>query len=271
MKTRAVSGTLLLVAGPIAASAAPPISTQALDPEVMALHTSADLVAKDVGLSSKGEAVFVLQNRGDVGINVPVRGVPNKAPAPGAAPKIKVDVYVDNVLKASVYQDSLVGKGTHPFLVPLQPNVPKCNEQRTLKVVVDPQRVIPELHDDNNATTQPSWRPCPDLAVKSIVRDAEGVAGEMYRAKVTIVNKGNAESPATKVWATALTSAPGINGWPDLSPNEPIPALAPGATVSFKTGGSNFSTAHCWVRVILDRFSEIEEQDEGNNFIDKTL
>jgi len=93
----------------------------------------------------------------------------------------------------------------------------------------------------------------------------------MYRAKVTIINNGNAESPATRVWATALTSAPGINGWPDLSPNEPIPALAPGGTVTFKTGGSNFSTAHCWVRVILDRFSEIEEQDEGNNFVDKTL
>ena len=88
-------------------------------------------------------------------------------------------------------------------------------EARNLKVVVDPQNQVAELHDDNNVLeANNSARPCPDLAIKSIKRDKEGLLGETYRPKVTIINRGNAPSPSCQVWGTALSSAPGITGWP---------------------------------------------------------
>jgi hypothetical protein len=105
----------------------------------------------------------------------------------------------------------------------------------------------------------------------SIERDKEGMFGETYRAKVTIINQGNAPSPSTQVWATSLSSAPGITGWPEFSPTKTIPALAPGQKTSFKTGGSVLSVDNSWVRIILDRFFEIEESDESNNFKEKKL
>lgn len=95
---------------------------------------------------------------------------------------------------------------------------------------------------------------------------------ETYSPKVTIINQGNAPSPSTVVWATSLPGEPWpVNGWPTLVPTQTIPALAPGQTTSFHTGGSVLSTNRTAVRIILDRDFKIEESDESNNFKDERL
>jgi len=251
--------------------------SEAVSPDVLALRTTADLVAKDVGFTSLGEVTFSLYNRGDVGINISMKNGSTAPTLRGAAPAhasgqaIKVDIYIGGVLGQSVYQASLAGKASKVFVVKLQAGVPHCLETRNIKVVIDQQNVIQELHDDNNEVAQTAARPCPDLAVLKIEREKQGVLGEMYQPKVTIINLGNAPSPPTEVWGTALTRAPGITGWPELKPTHTIPALAPGQTTSFRIGGSVLSADNSWVRIMLDRFFHIEESDESNNFKEKVL
>jgi subtilase family serine protease len=233
-----------------------------------ALKTAVDLVAKEVGLGGLGQIVFTLHNRGGVSVNVGSPKVPN---ASINTPPIKIDLYVGGALVQSVYQQGLAGNSSRVMTVPMLNNVPKCGETRAIKVVIDPGNVIPELHDENNSTTATVPRPCPDLAIQSIKRESSGIAGETYRVLVTIVNKGTAASPPDEVWATALTSAPGLNGWPETVPMHTMPGLAPGATYSFRVGGTVASVAHSWVRVFVDIKRLIEESDETNNLVDKTL
>jgi len=251
--------------------------TQAINPEIIALQTTSDLVAKDLGFTALGEITFKLVNRGEVGINVPAKATGQSLAQQGAAsgPPIKIDIYIGSSLIKSVFQSSIGGKQTKNFKenVPSTLPKPKCLETRNLKVVIDPQNQIKELHDDNNVTEATnSARPCPDLAIKSIKRHYTGLFNETYRVKVTIINQGNAPSPSNEVWGTSL---PGgvwpVTGWPTLVPTHTMPALAPGETTSFKTGGSVLSGIHTSVRVMLDYHSQIEESDESNNRKDERL
>jgi hypothetical protein len=248
-------------------------NTQAFNPDAVALQNSADLVVKDLGLSPAGEISFSLLNRGAVGVNT--KGSANTArlaPAGnGSGPQIRLDVYMGGTLIESLYQSAIAGHGTRPYLVKPQANVPKCRESRDLKVVIDAPNAIVELHDDNNMAAQTVTRPCPDLAVLKIERASQGVTGEMYQAKVTIANLGDVASPATQAWATSLSSAPAITGWPEFGPNEAIPALAPGQKHSFRVGGSVFSVDNSWVSVFLDRHLVIDEPNESNNRMNKKL
>ena len=250
---------------------------QAVGPDVLALQTSSDLVSKDLGFTALGEITFKLVNRGEVGINVPAKATGQSLAKQGAAsgPPIKIDIYIGSSLIKSVFQSSIGGRQTKIFKenVPSTLPKPKCLETRNLKVVVDPQNQITELHDDNNVTVATnSARPCPDLAIKSIKRHYTGLFNETYRVKVTIINQGNAPSPSNEVWGTSL---PGgvwpVTGWPTLVPTHTMPALAPGQTTSFKTGGSVLSGIHTSVRVMLDYHSQIEESDESNNREDERL
>jgi hypothetical protein len=270
---------LVVVSFLAAALATAQVSSQtwALSPDVIALQNASDLVTKDLGFTALAEITFNLVNRGEVGTNVPARqgrATTIAAQAPPSGPPISIDIYI-GTSKITVQQPSMGGKQTKNFKVPMPSNYskPKCLETRNLKVVVDPQNQIKELHDDNNVTEATnSARPCPDLAIKSIKRDYEGIFNETYRVKVTIINQGNAPSPSTQVWGTSL---PGgvwpVTGWPELIPTHTIPALAPGETTSFKTGGSVLSANKTSVRVILDRHFQIEESDESNNFKDERL
>jgi subtilase family serine protease len=141
-----------------------------------------------------------------------------------------------------------------------------------LKLVVDPRNEFTEGTETDNTLVRTPARPCPDLAVKNISREYEGIAGETYRVKVTIVNLGNAPSPSTQVWATSLPGDPWpVNGWPALSPTETIRSLAPGETTSFKVGGTVLASNRTAVRIMLDRHSEIAEMDETNNTKDERL
>jgi subtilase family serine protease len=103
--------------------------------------------------------------------------------------------------------------------------------------------------------------------VLKIEREKDGIAGETYRVKVTVINKGGAASPPDQAWGTALTSAPGLNGWPEMVPMHLIPALAPGETYVFRIGGSVLAVAHSWVEIFLDVNRLIQESDETNNFL----
>jgi hypothetical protein len=252
--------------------------TQAINPDVIALKTTSDLAAKDLGFTALGEITFNLVNRGEVGINVPKKqggATTMAAQPPASGPPIKIDIYMGGNLVKSVFQPSVGGKQTKNFKenIPTTLPKPKCLETRNLKVVVDPQNQIKELHDDNNVTEATnSARPCPDLAIKSIKRDYSGVLKETYSPKVTIVNQGNAPSPSTQVWATSLPGDPWpVNGWPAIVPVKTISALAPGATTSFHVGGSVLSSNRTAVRIVLDRHYQIEESDENNNFKDERL
>ncbi len=233
------------------------------------LKTAADLTVKDVGLSGLGQIVFTLQNRGSININNADKFT--AASASITTPPIKIDIYVGGALLQSVYQASLGGHEMHPFAVTPVSNVAKCKEMRDIRIVVDPANVVPELHDDNNSAAVSVARPCPDLAVKSIERERSGVAGETYRVKITVINQGNAPAPAFQAWGTAINSFPGPTGWPEMVPMHEIPALAPGATYVFRSGGDQASFTNTWVRVYLDINHHVDELDETNNLVDKKL
>lgn len=267
--------SLLIASAPAVAQVPASQNTQAVNPEVLALRNSADLVVRDLAFTALAEVTFNLVNRGDVGVNItsPTGTLAKGSARQPSGPPIQIEVMVGSA-KITIQQPALAGRQTKTLTVPLPSNItkPKCLDARSLAVKVDPQNAVAELHDDNNETVVVSAaRPCPDLAVVSIERDKEGVLGETYRARVKIINRGNAPSPATKVWGTALSTAPGITGWPEFSPTHDLPALQPGETASFKIGGSVLSVDNSWVRIILDRFFDIEESDESNNFKEKKL
>ena len=252
--------------------------SEAINPDVIALQTTADLISKDLAFTGLGEVTFRLINRGQVGINVVSKpGALSLAQAPPsnpAGPPISIDIWI-GASKITVQQPTMGASQSKTFTVPIPSNysTPRCLETRDLKIVVDPQKQIAELYDDNNVTEATgSARPCPDLAIKSIKRHYTGVFNETYQPKVTVINLGNARSPSTQVWGTSLpTGIWPVTGWPELVPTHTIPALDPGETTSFRTGGSVLATNHTAIRVMLDRFFEIEESDEGNNFQDKQL
>jgi hypothetical protein len=257
--------------------AASPGSQTQINPDIILLRTTSDLVARDLGFTGPGEITFNLVNRGEVGTNVQAKQGSATTiaalPSPSGSP-ISIDIWM-GTSKITVQQPSMGGKQTKNFNVPIPSNYskPKCLETRNLKVVIDPQNQIKELHDDNNVTeANNSARPCPDLAIKSITRDYSGLLNETYSPKVTIINQGNAPSPSTQVWGTSL---PGgvwpVTGWPELVPTHTIPALAPGQSTSFHIGGSVVSANHTAIRIILDRHFQIEESDESNNFKDERL
>lgn len=263
---------------PATTPAAAGAQTQAVNPDVIALKTTSDLVVRDLGFTGEGEILFSLVNRGDVGINVPGghSGALTLAARPSASgPPIPIDIWMGTSKIMTVQQPSIAGRQTRNLRVAIPSNyvTPKCLETRDLKIAVDAQNQFAELYEDNNVTeAADSARPCPDLAIKSIKRHYTGLLNETYRVKVTIVNQGNAASPSTEVWGTSLpTGIWPLTGWPELIPTRKIPALDPGESTSFKTGGSVLSTNHTAVRVILDRYSDIDESDESNNFEDKQL
>jgi hypothetical protein len=233
----------------------------------------ADLVACRLGLNSLGEISFAVKNRGTVGINTAtLTGSPDAqlrtARTTEPANKIRMDLYVDDKLIQSVYQQALAGGELKEFTAKIPSNypTPKCGETRALKLVIDPANQISEASEANNFIARTADRPCPDMEVESIKANYNDLKTE-YVAEIKIVNKGNA--PA-RFRYTALTS--------NSSAVSPLPAadfdkfleLDPGQTKKF-TIGNSFSYSKMYVRVFLDRFSEVAELDESNNFKEKTL
>ncbi len=237
-----------------------------------------DLIACSLKYTGLGEITFSVKNRGNVAVNTPLAPGDMSQPVKKATPSgppIQFDLYQGNQLILSLFQPALGPGQSKTFTAKIPSNyaTPKCAETKALKFVIDPKNQIAEVGEGaDNTLSLNATRPCPDLAIKSIKRDAEGLFNETYRVKVTIINQGNAPSPSTQVWGTSLpTGIWPLTGWPELVPTHTLKALEPGETTSFKVGGSVLATSRTAVRIMLDRFFQIEELEEGNNTRDEWI
>lgn len=248
--------------------------TTAVNPDVIALRTTSDLIIRKLGFNGKGEITFELRNRGQVPINPPpvaLEAAAGKKILPPPVPEnqqIKVMVYLDNTLYSTVLQPRLGGARSKTFTVGVPSNTkPGCGQSRPLKTVIDPVNVIVELTDTNNVDTLTAARPCPDLAIQSIRKNFNKLKTH-FAARVTLVNKGNATVERFEYWAREDFGGhlADLGGQAD----ESVGPLEPGQTYKFNIG---FVPAYDNMRVavILDWSKLVEELDEENNFIDKKL
>ncbi len=240
---------------------------------MVALLTTSDLVIKELGFTGKGEITFRLSNRGSVPTNMGPRDGPgaNSAVSRTTVPEnqqIKVDVYVGTAPFRSVFQPQLEGKSSKTFTLLVPEAIrPRCAQSRFLKTVIDAGRVIVEYSDTNNIDTVTAARPCPDLAIASIKKNWNDNK-TAYVARVTLVNKGNAEAPPFEFMSQTQNNS-AFTALPDFGDDTGGP-LAPGATKKYNVG-SAFGYEKMWVRVWLDRRGFIEELDESNNLKEKVL
>ncbi len=232
-----------------------------------------DLVNCGIGFNSLGEITYALKNRGTVGVNTagPALSAGTQSKTRTAAdpgPRIKVDLYVDDKLIQSVYHPSISGGETKQVATKIPSNfpTPRCGETRKLRVVVDPQNQIAEASESNNARDRVADRPCPDFDVISIKANYNKLRTE-FVAEIKVVNKGNA---AGKFRYLALTSNSSSYGPLPSADFDKWMELAEGQTKTF-TIGNTFAYNRMYVRVFLDRFTEVAELDEGNNFKEKTI
>jgi hypothetical protein len=230
-----------------------------------------NLVPCALRLNALGEITFSFKNRGAVGINTvqAVSGVPRPKNAPPAGPPIRIDVYLQNTRIASVDQAAL-GAGQVKEItlkIPSTYPTPKCGEVRALKVVLDPQNQIAEVDDGDNSAERPSVdRPCPDLAIESIKKNANSAHTE-FVAEIKLVNLGNA--PAKFRYLVATSSSAAFGPLPDLD-SDVLMELDAGQSRKF-TAGSAWGMSKMYVWVLVDRMNEVMELNEGNNSREKTL
>lgn len=111
-------------------------ATTQVNPEVIGLKTTPDLVARDLGFTGLGEITFNLVNRGEVGINVPKKqggATTMGAQATSSGPPISIDIYMGTSKILTVQQPSIIGKQTKNFQVTSSNySKPKCLETRNL-------------------------------------------------------------------------------------------------------------------------------------------
>lgn len=235
-----------------------------------AVEGSVELLPCSVRFNAMGEITFSIKNRGTMGVNTPaatVGSAPRRAAQP-SGPQIKMDVQMGGKLIESIYQASLAAGARREFTVKIPSNytTPRCGESRELRIVVDPQNLIQERSEANNALARTEDRPCPDMAIDSIRKNANSAHTE-FVAEIRFVNLGNA--PA-KFRYLAMTS--NSMGWgPIPSADFDVPMeIAPGQSKKI-TVGNAFGYQTMYVRVFVDRFNEVAEMDESNNFKEKTL
>ena len=267
--TLIVLTTLCLAAAAPNPHRAPDIQQQTVNACLITGVPGVELASCHLEFTALGEIILAVKNRGSASTNA---GAGDRRTASG--PPIAIELYMQDKFLVGFSQPALSAGQTRTITtaIPSTATVPGCGESRALRLVVDARNAFAEASESDNTLTRTIARPCPDLAIKSISRDYEGMFNETYRVKVTIINQGNAPSPSNQVWATSLPGEPWpVNGWPALTPTQSIPALAPGETTSFKVGGSILSTNRTAIRIMLDRYSEIAESDESNNVKDERL
>lgn len=232
-----------------------------------------DLIGCGLGFNSLGEITFSVKNRGNVGVNTAgptaVSAAPARAPrAAELGPKIRMDLYLGDKLIQSVYHAALGAGQTQEFRAKIPSNnpTPGCGETRNLRVVIDPANQISEASEANNVRARTADRPCPDMEVASIEANYNDLRTE-FVAEIRIVNKGNA--PA-RFRYMALTSNSSSFGPLPSADFDKLMEIEAGQSKKF-TIGNAFSYSTMYVRVFLDRFNEIAELNESNNFKEKTL
>ena len=230
-----------------------------------------NLVPCFVRLNAMGDITFSFKNRGAVPINIasPVLGAAKTKGAPPPGPPIKIDVYLQNTRIESVYHPALAAGQVKEITVKIPTNYskPKCGDVRALKIVLDPQNQIPEVDDNDNLVDRPSAdRPCPDLAIESIKKNANSAHTE-FVAEIKLVNLGNA--PARFRYLVATSSNAAFGPLPDLD-SDALMELEAGQSKKF-TSGNAWGMSKMYVWVLVDRMNEIPELNEGNNSKEKTL
>jgi hypothetical protein len=260
--------------GSTAGSLAGSATSAAINPDILALNTTSDLIIKDLGFTSKGEITFELRNRGQVPINPPPDTRSDPASKKVVVPpvpenqQIRVMVYLNNNPSGTVFQPRLAGRESRILTVALPANLrPGCGQSKPLRTVIDPNNVIVELSDTNNIDTVTAARPCPDLAVESIEKNFNNLKTH-FAARVTLINKGNAPVERFEYWAREDFGGhlADLGGQAD----ETAGPLGPGETHKFNIGFvPAYDNMH--VTVILDWNKLVEELDESNNFKDKKL
>lgn len=249
-------------------------ATAAVNPDIIALQTTSDLIIRDLGFNGKGEVTFELRNRGKVPINPasvdPTVAAAGRVAAPAVPDdkQIKVVAYLDNSTFMTLLHPRLAGQQSKTFTVGVPANLkPGCGQSRLLRTVIDPNNVIVELTDTNNVDTLTAARPCPDLAIESIEKNFNDLKTH-FAARVTLINKGNATVERFEYWAKEDFGGhlADLGGQAD----ESVGPLEPGQTHKFNIG---FVPAYDNMRVavILDWSKLVEELDEENNFKDKKL
>ncbi|MCA1734382.1 MAG: hypothetical protein LC732_12380, partial [Acidobacteria bacterium] len=229
---------------------------------------SAELLPCSLGFNALGEITFSIKNRGSVGVNTGQVGSVGTKTRPVSGPKIKIDIYLQDKLIQSIYHGSLGSGASKQFTVKIPSNypTPRCGETRALKIVVDPQNQIVEASDANNVLARTADRPCPDMAIDSIKKNSNDLKTE-FVAQIRLVNKGNAHARFRYLALTSNSSSFGPLPSADFDKLMEIP---PGQGKTF-TIGNAFGYQKMYVRVFLDRFNEVAELDESNNFKEKTL
>ena len=230
----------------------------------------ANLVGCNVRLNAMGDITFAFKNRGAVPINITGPGLATKTKnAQPAGPPIKIDVYLQNTRIESVYHPALAAGQVKEITLKIPSNYqkPKCGDVRALKIVLDPQNQIPEVADNDNLVDNPSAdRPCPDLAIESIKKNANSAHTE-FVAEIKLVNLGNA--PAKFRYLVATSSSAAFGPLPDLD-SDVLMELDAGQSKKF-TAGNAWGMSKMYVWVLVDRMNEIPELNEGNNSKEKTL
>lgn len=230
-----------------------------------------NLVGCALRFNALGEITFSFKNRGAAGINLTAAalGLPKPKSSQPSGPPIRIDVYLQNNRIESVYHPTLAAGQVKEITVKIPSNypTPKCGEVRALKIVLDPQNQIAEVDDGDNLVERPSTdRPCPDVAIESIKKNANAAHTE-FVAEVKLVNKGNARARFRYLAMTSSNAA--FGPLPDLD-YDILMELEPGQSKKF-TVGNAWGMSNLWVRVMLDRMNEVAELDEGNNVKEKTL
>ena len=235
-----------------------------------AVEGSVELLPCSVKFNALGEITFSIRNRGTIGVNTATGtlGTASRRGTQTSGPQIKMDVSMDGKLIESIYQASLAAGASREFTVKIPSNysTPKCGESRALRIVVDPQNQIAEASDANNALARTEGRPCPDMAIDSIKKNSNSMNTE-FVAEIRFVNLGNAPAKFRYLALTSNSSAFGPLPSADFDKLMEIP---PGQTKKI-TIGNAFGISSMYVRVFVDRFNEVAELNEGNNFKEKTL
>jgi hypothetical protein len=276
---KSIASSLALALAALPAWSASPLQAGSITqlnpcaPSLPPAQGGSNLVACGVGFNQLGEINFSFKNRGVEGINViqvaPGASRPKTAVPPG--PPIRIDVYLQGNRIESVYHPALGAGQLKEINVKIPSNyssyMPKCGEARALKIVLDPQNQIKEVDDGDNIADRPSSdRPCPDMTVESIKKNANSTHTE-YVAEVKLTNKGNA--PARFRYLAMTSSSAAFGPLPDLD-YDVLMVLDPGQSKKF-TVGNAWGMSELWVRVMLDRMNEVPELDEGNNVKETTL
>ncbi len=227
-----------------------------------------DLIPCSLRFNALGEITFSIRNRGTVGVNSPTVAGSQTRKTAAEGPRIRMDLYLGSALIESVHHGALAGGASKDFTAKIPSNypTPRCGETRDLRLVLDPANQIPEASNANNALARTTDRPCPDMEVESIKANYNDLKTE-FVAEIRIVNKGNA--PA-RFRYLALTSNSMAFGPLPSADFDKLMELEPGQTKKL-TIGNTWAAGNMYVRVFLDRFNEVSELNESNNFKEKTL